>query len=254
MPDRDPPPAPTAAFLVIGNEILSGRTHEGNLPVLAKALGTLGIPLAEARVVRDESPRIVEALDALRAEHDYVFTSGGLGPTHDDITAAAIAEALGVSLVRHPDAFAVLAAHYERKDLPFNTARQRMANVPEGAQLVANPISAAPGFRIENVIAFAGVPEIFRAMLGEVLPTLTPGTVMLSRSLHSGLPEGVVAEALATLQAQHPDVEIGSYPRMGPDGWATTLVLRGQDPERLAEAFSEVQTLVRSLGGTPVEA
>lgn len=244
---------PTAAFLIIGNEILSGRTREGNLPTLAAGLGTRGIGIAEVRVVRDETQEIIAALNELRASFNYVFTSGGLGPTHDDITSAAVAEAFAVPIIRHVDAVRVLAAHYKRLELPFNEARRTMADVPEGATLVPNPISAAPGFQLQNVFAFAGVPDIFHAMLEAVLPQLVEGTVVLSRSLRTGLPEGVVADALRELQAEHLPVEMGSYPRMEGVRWATTLVLRSTDPTALTAAFDAAHALVLSLGGTPSE-
>ena len=243
----------TAAFLVIGNEILSGRTKEGNLPVLAEGLGARGIAVREVRVVPDVEAHIIAALDDLRAAYELVFTSGGLGPTHDDITAGSIAKAFGVSLRRHPDALAALASHYERLDVEFNEARRSMADVPEGATLVPNRISAAPGFLIGNVYAFAGVPDIFRAMLGEVLPTLAQGAAMHSRALRTGLPEGIVAEPLRALQARHETVDMGSYPRFDHNRWATTLVLRSADIPALDAAFDDVVTLVRACGGTPEE-
>ena len=244
---------PTAAFLIIGNEILSGRTHEGNLPVLAKALGARGIDVAEVRVVRDDENAIVSALHALREQVDYVFTSGGLGPTHDDITSDSIAKAFGVEVVRHPEAMRVLGAHYERLELPFNDARQTMADVPDGATLVPNRISAAPGFQIGNVYAFAGVPNIFEAMLDEVLPTLVSGVPVVSRSLYTGLPEGVVANPLRDLQAAHPEVDIGSYPRFANKRWATTIVMRSPEPAAVDAAFDAVHALTVELGGTPRE-
>ena len=198
-------PNPTAAMLVIGDEILSGRTRDSNMHHLAQRLTDHGISLAEARVVPDEHARIVTALNALRSAYDHVFTSGGIGPTHDDITADAIAAAFGVAITHRADAMALLAAHYDRAGLPFNDARQRMARIPDGATLIENPISTAPGFTIGNVHVMAGVPSIFEAMLAGVLPTLTGGAPLLSQSLRVNRGEGEIASDFAALAGDFPD-------------------------------------------------
>lgn len=239
----------TAALLVIGNEILSGRTRDANLQHLARQLNARGIRLAEARVVPDEEAAIIRALDALRAGHDYVFTTGGIGPTHDDITSAAIAKAFGVPLVRDVEAVRRLESHYPPGQL--NTARLRMADVPEGSTLVSNPVSQAPGFRIGNVFALAGVPMIMRAMLDGILPDLAEGKPLLSRTIGCLLGEGVLAEGLGRIQDRHPEVSIGSYPYFRAGKFGVSLVLRADDVWLLGAATEDVVVLVRSLGGEP---
>jgi molybdenum cofactor synthesis domain-containing protein len=240
---------PTAAMLVIGDEILSGRTRDANLAYLAAELAAKGIELREARVVPDGEAEIVAALDALRGRYTHVFTSGGIGPTHDDITADAVARAFGVPIAVREDARAILASHYADPERELNAARLRMARIPEGAELIDNPISKAPGFSIGNVHVMAGVPAIFEAMLAGLLPRLTGGRPLLSESVHVERPEGEVAGPLATLAARHPDVAIGSYPfnRGGVPG--CTLVLRTQEPDRLAAALRDVETML--AGGGP---
>jgi len=220
---------PTAAMLVIGDEILSGRTRDSNMHFLAKALTVHGIRLAEARVVSDEHDRIKQAVQALSAGHDHVFTSGGIGPTHDDITADAVADAMGAAIGIRDDARAVLQAHYDRQGQELNQARLRMARIPEGATLIDNPISAAPGFTIGNVHVMAGVPTIFEAMVASVMPTLTGGAPMLSQSLRIVRGEGDVAGPLGQLAAEHPEVSIGSYPFHRDGVHGTNIVVRSQD-------------------------
>ena len=220
---------PTAAMLVIGDEILSGRTRDINAHVLAKALTEHGIDLTEVRFVPDDEGRIIEALDALRAAVDHVFTSGGIGPTHDDITADCVAKAFGQGISVRDDARAILDEHYARIGTEVNAARLRMARVPDGAALIDNPVSGAPGFSVENVHVMAGVPAIFEAMLGGLLPSLTGGAPVLSRSLRVDVPEGEVAGPLAEIAAAHPEASIGCYPFNVNGAYGCNLVVRSHD-------------------------
>ena len=242
----------TAAFVIIGNEILSGRTRESNLAVLASALVDAGIRLIEVRVIPDEKDRIVNTIRAMRDSHDHVFTSGGIGPTHDDITCDSVAEAFGSQVALHPDAFARMKAHADRVGIELNESRMRMARTPVGASLIVNPISAAPGFSIGNVHVMAGVPRIFEAMVTGLIPTLVSGVRLYSVEVESSLGEGTVAAGLAEIQQSHPDIEIGSYPWYRSSGHGTTLVLRGPDLSLLDCAATEVEKLVRRLGGNPL--
>lgn len=236
-------PNPTAAMLVIGDEILSGRTRDSNLHHLARELTGAGMDLREARVVADDHAAIVTALRALSAAFDHVFTSGGIGPTHDDITADAVAEAMGATIDHRADALAILEAHYHQQGRPFNEARRRMARIPEGATLIENPISAAPGFTIGNVHVLAGVPVIFEAMLASVLPRLTGGAPLLSQTLQVCRGEGEVADEFGKLAAEFPDLSMGSYPFAHQGAIGTNLVIRGTDPARLAEAMIRLTRL-----------
>ncbi len=240
-----------AAVLIIGNEILSGRTQDANLAYIAATLGGLGIRLGEARVVPDIEAEIIAAVDALRARYTYVFTTGGIGPTHDDITSASIAKAFGVPLVRDAGIVQMMEAHYPPGGL--TEARLRMAEIPAGATLIANAVSKIPGFQIGNVFVLAGVPEIMRAMLDAAAPRLAGGPPLRSRAIDCGLAEGVIAADLAAVQARFPTVDIGSYPfhRHGRHG--TSLVARAADPERLEQAAQAIRELVLRHGGTPVE-
>ena len=197
---------PTAAVLVIGDEILSGRTQDTNSNAIARFLGPFGIEMREVRVVGDRQAEIVEALNALRARYTYVFTTGGIGPTHDDITADAIATAFGVGIDLNPEALALLRARLKSGDL--NEARKRMARIPFGASLIRNPVSAAPGFQIENVFVLAGVPSIMQAMLEDVAPRLTRGQVIHTATITASIGEGTIAEPLARVQKEHPEVSI----------------------------------------------
>jgi molybdenum cofactor synthesis domain-containing protein len=235
---------PRAAMLVIGDEILSGRTRDSNLHYLAQELTRVGIDLVEARVVADDHAAIVAAVRALSASVDLVFTSGGIGPTHDDITADAVAEAMGARIGHRPDAMALLQAHYDRQGMEFNTARQRMARIPDGAALIDNPISVAPGFILGNVHVMAGVPMIFEAMLASVLPGLTGGAPLLSQSLRVLRGEGEIAAAFGELAARYPDLSMGSYPFNQNGIYGTNLVIRGTDPGRLDTAMQELARLV----------
>ncbi len=231
---------PTAAMLVIGDEILSGRTRDSNTHHLAGALTAAGIDLSEARVVRDDGGAIAEAVKTLSAAYDFVFTSGGIGPTHDDITADAVARAFGAAIDVREDARAILAAHYARSGTDLNAARLRMARIPEGARLIENPVSAAPGFIIGNVHVMAGVPQIFEAMVASVLPTLTGGAPLISRSMDVHRPEGDIAGPLAELAARYPQLSFGSYPFIRQGAYGTNIVARGQEEGALDAAMAEM--------------
>lgn len=234
---------PTAAILVIGDEILSGRTRDSNLHFLAGELTRIGISLREARIVADIHPEIVAALRVLSATYSHVFTSGGIGPTHDDITADAVAEAMGAKIGHRADAMALLQAHYDRSGLPFNEARQRMARIPDGASLIDNPVSTAPGFTLGNVHVMAGVPKIFEAMVASVLPKLTGGPPLLSQTLRVDRGEGEIAGPFGTLALEFPDLSMGSYPFIQNGAHGTNLVIRGTDPGRLDQAMVKLTGL-----------
>jgi molybdenum cofactor synthesis domain-containing protein len=236
-------PNPTAAMLVIGDEILSGRTHDTNTHYLAKALTSHGVRLTEVRVVADDQSAIIAAVNALRAGVDHVFTSGGIGPTHDDITADSIAAAFGVAITHRADAMALLAAHYEKVGHPFNEARQRMARIPDGATLIDNPVSTAPGFTLGNVHVMAGVPNIFQAMVATVLPMLTGGAPLLSDSIRVQRGEGDIAGAFGDLASRYPDLAMGSYPFVRDGVQGTNLVVRGTDKALIAAAVAELTAL-----------
>lgn len=234
---------PTAAILVIGDEILSGRTRDSNLHFLAGELTRIGITLREARIVADIHPEIVAAVRALSASYTHIFTSGGIGPTHDDITADAVAEAMGAKIGHRADAMALLQAHYDRSGLPFNEARQRMARIPDGASLIDNPVSTAPGFTLGNVHVMAGVPKIFEAMVASILPKLTGGPPLLSQTLRVDRGEGEIAAPFGALAAEFPDLSMGSYPFIQNGAHGTNLVIRGTDPARLDQAMVRLTRL-----------
>lgn len=237
---------PTACMLVIGNEILSGRTQDKNLNWLAGKLTERGIRLAEARVIPDVAKVIIATVNEVRARYDYVFTSGGIGPTHDDITAECIARAFGVKLHRDAEAKRRLEAHYTPDML--NEARLKMADVPEGAALIDNPVSAAPGFRVENVYVMAGVPSIMQAMFESIAPTLNGGPPTLSVTVSAFVTEGTIAEELTAIQKRFADIEIGSYPFIQQGKLGTSLVARGADAARLAEVKRELEVLFKKAG------
>lgn len=243
----------TAALLIVGNEILSGRTTDKNLPFIAEKLGEMGIRLAESRVVPDIPDEIVEAVNALRAKYTYVFTTGGIGPTHDDITAENVARAFGVELLQNPEARRRLEERWADSDIEINEARLRMANAPQGAVLIDNPVSAAPGFQIENVFVMAGVPKIMQAMFLGLRERLVGGEPLRSRTIACDLPEGALAEGLGEVQARHKDVDIGSYPSYAGTGFRVALVLRHTDEAVLAAAVEDVCELIRGLGAEPEE-
>ncbi len=237
---------PTAAMLVIGDEILSGRTRDSNMHYLAGELTKAGIDLREVRVVSDDAEAIETAVRALANTYDTVFTSGGIGPTHDDITADCIARAFGRAIGVRDDARAILEAHYQRSGQELNEARLRMARIPEGAILIENPVSAAPGFSLENVHVMAGVPAVFQAMIASVLPTLTGGAPLMSQSLRIMRGEGEIAGPLRTIAEDFPDLSIGSYPFQSDGVFGAQIVIRGSDGarvdaamKRLCEAFGQ---------------
>jgi len=238
------PPVVTAAMVVIGDEILSGRTKDRNVGHLADVLTAIGIDLKEVRIVGDDQQAIVTAVNALRAAYTYVFTTGGIGPTHDDITADAIAAAFGVPVGVDPGAFALLAENYRQRGIDFNPARQRMARFPAGATAIANPVSVAPGFVIGNVHVMAGVPSIFQAMLDQVVPTLRGGARLIAVTVPCPHPEGTIGAALAAIQAGHPETIIGSYPKFAEGRFSTDLVIRARDPDRLEAARAAVAAMV----------
>ncbi len=241
--------SPTAAVLIIGDEILSGRTPDTNLGTIAKFLGALGIDLCEARVTRDDEAAIVEAVNALRARYTYVFTTGGIGPTHDDLTADAIAKAFGVGIDYRPDVLALLGARYKPGE--FNEMRKRMARIPDGASLIENSVSAAPGFQIGNVFVMAGVPMVMRAMLEDVAPRLAHGTVVVSEAVSARIAEGRIAGPLARIQAEHNRVAIGSYPFYREDGSGVQLVVRGRDSAAVEAALRAIELALEAEGATP---
>jgi molybdenum cofactor synthesis domain-containing protein len=238
----------TAAVLVIGDEILSGRTKDKNIGFIADYLTAIGIDLKEVRVVSDDERAIVEALNALRAKYSYVFTTGGIGPTHDDITADCVANAFGVPIDVHPQALAILKERMAKIGGELNEARLRMARIPQGAELVLNRVSGAPGFWIENVIVMAGVPAIMQAMVDEVAPKLKTGAKLLSETIRADAKEGDVGTELGAIAKANPDTIIGSYPffdeTLGPN---TNIVVRSRDAEKLQAAKGAVEDMLKKV-------
>ena len=244
----------TACLILIGNEILSGRTQDRNLSHLATGLNEVGVQMREARVVPDVRETIVATVNECRARFDYVFTTGGIGPTHDDITSECVAEAFGVGMYRDSEIVALLQSYMAKRGRPdMNEARLRMATFPEGAVLLRNEVSAAPGYRIGNVFVMAGVPRIMHAMFDEAKKHLRGGAVMRSRGIAVDLPEGTIAEPLARIQARFGDVDIGSYPQMRDEGYRVSVVARGTDPRRIGAAIAELKRSLAEIGGSPVE-
>jgi len=240
----------TAALVVIGDEILSGRTQDKNVAQVATWLNEQGIRLAEVRIVPDDIERIGETVNALRSAHDYVFTTGGIGPTHDDITADCVAKAFGVPIDVDPRAVDMLLQRMKREDL--NEARLRMARIPEGADLIENPISRAPGFKIGNVIVMAGVPAIMQAMLDNVAPGLVKGEPVISETIEAaGLPEGLYAASLGEIAKTYPALSIGSYPSYSPAGVTNQIVVRGRDRAALSAASAGIRSMVERLRAAP---
>ena len=241
--------SPTAAILIIGNEILSGRTPDANLNYVAKKLSSIGVKLVEARVVPDLEDDIVRAINELRARYTYVFTTGGIGPTHDDITAASVAKAFGVLLIDHPEARARLMAYYTEANI--NPARLRMAMTPQGAELIDNPISSAPGFRVENVYVLAGVPNIMQAMMDHIAATLRHGPAIHSVAISGTVAESLIAEELTAIAARFPQTDIGSYPWFRLGQYGTSLVVRGTDKAAVQAAADAIFAMVEKRGGKP---
>ena len=239
----------TAAVLLIGDELLSGRTKDKNFGYISEFLTKMAIDVREARVVSDVQDEIVAALNALRARYTYVFTTGGIGPTHDDITAGAVAAAFGVGIGYHPDAYSALEENCKRRGIEFTTARKRMARVPDGGVLIENAVSTAPGFQVENVFVMAGVPNVCQAMMDVVAPRLKSGKQMLSLTVKCTVGEGDIGDKLGELQLEHPDVSIGSYPYFTATGFGTNLVVRSTDEAALKLAEKAVEALVEELSG-----
>jgi molybdenum cofactor synthesis domain-containing protein len=237
----------TAAMLAIGDELLSGRTKDKNIGHLADVLLISGIDLKEVRIVADDEEAIVAALNALRSTYDYVFTSGGIGPTHDDITADAIAKAFGVPCERDADAMRLLADMYARRGMEFTEARQRMARMPVGAAHIANPVSTAPGFQIGNVYVMAGVPQVFQAMLNNIMPTLRTGVRMLSTAISCPFGEGDIGTPLAAIQKAHPETSIGSYPRFLGQSFSTEIVVRARSQALIEAAAEDVRAMIEAI-------
>ncbi|HEY3798104.1 MAG TPA: competence/damage-inducible protein A [Caulobacteraceae bacterium] len=240
----------TAAVLIIGDEILSGRTQDTNLNFIAKYIGTYGVDLAEARVVPDIKEEIIAALNALRSRYDYVITTGGIGPTHDDITADCVAEAFGVKLYEHPEIVEMMSKRWGGE---LNAARRRMARVPEGGSLVKNAVQGPPGFSIGNVFVLAGVPQVMRGMMDDVVPRLRTGAVVISRTVRvEGAGEGVIAEPLAALAKAHPELSLGSYPFYGPQGYGSNLVVRGRDGEAVEKTADALIEALADIGAKSI--
>jgi molybdenum cofactor synthesis domain-containing protein len=248
--------SPTACLLIIGNEVLSGRTQDANLKFLATRLGEIGIPLREVRVIPDVRATIVATVNDVRATYDHVFTTGGIGPTHDDITSECVAEAFGVPWEPHPEAWRRLESHYARQSPPgdFNAARQRMATMPRGAALIDNIISIAPGFTMGNVHVLAGVPRIMQAMFEALAPSLKGGPPVVSAAVHAhGLMEGRIAEGLAAIQARYADLDLGSYPYYRAGGGGVAVVAKGTDADAVQRAAHDVLVFMRACGANPIE-
>lgn len=244
----------TAAMLAIGDELLSGRTKDKNIGHLADMLTLSAIDLKEVRIVADDEDAIVEALNALRTRYDYIFTSGGIGPTHDDITADAVSKAFGVECIYDPDAMTLLADMYKRREMEFTPARQRMARMPQGAKHIVNPVSTAPGFVIGNVHVMAGVPQVFQAMIDNVLPTLRTGAKMLSRGVSCPYGEGDIGTLLADIQKLHPETSIGSYPKFDGKKFSTEIVVRAREEMAMNAAADAVSEMIADLDRTGISA
>ena len=242
----------TACVVLIGDEVLSGRTRDANLGYIAKHLNQIGVQVREARVIPDIEDVIVATINEVRARYNYVFTTGGIGPTHDDITADAVAKAFGVPIGHHPEAMAILSAHYAETGGEFTDARKRMARIPDTATLIPNVLSKAPGFQIGNVFVMAGVPMVMQVMLDALTDRLEGGATMQSRTVSAQIGEGTIAEKLGELQKRYPAVGIGSYPYYRGKIFGTSLVLRGTDGAVLDEATGEAAALIRGFGIEPI--
>lgn len=243
----------TACVLMIGDEILSGRTRDANLSHIAKQLNEVGIQVREARVIPDIEDKIVAVLNEARADYDYVFTTGGIGPTHDDITADSVAKAFGVGIDYNPEAMELLSAHYKETGGEFTEARMRMARIPFGATLIANPVSKAPGFQMGNVFVLAGVPMVMQVMLDNLMDRLEGGAKMLSRTVSAAVGEGQLAAPLKELQGRFPEVNLGSYPYFRERQFGVSLVARGTDSELLDRIEGELKAMIRALGAEPMD-
>ena len=243
---------PIACLLVIGNEVLSGRTQDANIKFLAIGLGDIGIPLREVRVIPDVRDTIIAVVNEVRAKFDHVFTTGGIGPTHDDITSECIAAAFGVPWEPHPEAWARMEASYKPGE--FNAARQRMGTMPRGASLINNAVSIAPGFTMGNVHVMAGVPRIMQAMFTVLAPTLKGGKPIISRAVYAQrLAEGAIAAGLSAIQDRYPALDLGSYPYYRASGNGVAIVAKGTNPDAAEAAIVEVTALMISCGATPIQ-
>ncbi|MBY0280735.1 MAG: competence/damage-inducible protein A [Alphaproteobacteria bacterium] len=249
------PYQPTAAIIVIGNEILSGRTQDTNIAYIGKRLGTAGIDLLEVRVIPDDEQRIIKTVNEIRPLYTYVFTTGGIGATHDDITAECIAKAFGRKLIENQEALAIIMDHYKGKFYQdqelFNGNRSRMAMMPEDVTLIKNPVSKAPSFQIENVYVLAGMPSVMQGMLETILPKLQKGEPFYYNTVTSNLLEGTIADRLTEIQNAYPMLSIGSYPFYQVPNIGTSLVIRGQDKEMIQKATNEIIEMVKGFGATP---
>lgn len=243
----------TAAMLAIGDELLSGRTKDKNIGFLADFLNVKAIDLKEVRIVNDDHDAIIAALNDLRNKYTYIFTSGGIGPTHDDITADAVAAAMKVDIDHDPRAMKLLGDYYKERKLDFTQARKRMARIPSGANLIENSVSIAPGFNLENVYVLAGVPSVFNAMLNSLEPSLKSGIKMLSEAIDSPYPEGAIGQPLAEVQKNHPKTFIGSYPRYEQNKYSTQIVVRARDIDTLKKAINDVLAMFKTLESIEVE-
>ena len=239
---------PTAAILVIGDEILSGRTKDKNIGWLAEELTKLGISLSEARVIADVEQIIISHVQELSERYDYLFTSGGIGPTHDDITTQSVAAAFGVPVIRHAEAEARLVRHYQDTDIDFNEARQKMADIPDTATLIDNPVSAAPGYKLGNVYVMAGVPSILQAMFATFSHNLTGGVQPTRITIQCAIGEGTIATIMGDIVTSFDGVSVGSYPWFKPGQFGTAVVLTGLDAEKVDKAATELEDLVKQSG------
>lgn len=237
----------SAAMLAIGDELLSGRTKDKNIGHLADVLTMSGIDLKEVRIVSDEEDAIIEAVNALRSRYDYVFTSGGIGPTHDDITADAVSAAFSLPCEHDADALRILGDMYRVREMEFTDARKRMARMPKGAKHIANPVSVAPGFIVGNVYVMAGVPQVFQAMLDNVVPTLKSGSKIMSQSVRSPFGEGDIGTPLTAVQKAHPETSIGSYPKYDGQRFSTEIVVRARDHDALTAAATAVTDMIENI-------
>ena len=237
----------TAAMLAIGDELLSGRTRDKNIGHLAGALTLQGIELKEVRIVSDEQDEIVSAVNALRKRYDYVFTSGGIGPTHDDITADSIAAAFNVGIDHDPRAMKLLGDHYASRKMEFTPARQRMARIPDGADLISNAVSVAPGFILGNVHVMAGIPSVFQAMSEALLPTLKGGSHMFSSAVECNHGEGTIGDQLSEIQKQHQETSIGSYPKFDGKSYSTQIVIRSRNQDAIDRAIADIKVMLADL-------
>ncbi len=243
----------TASLLIIGNEILSGKTQDKNLNYIAKKLADMGITFAETRVVRDITDEIVSGLNELRRKYDYVFTTGGIGPTHDDITIDAVAKAFGVKVIVDKEARATLEEYYKTRGSELNSARLKMAEFPEGAELIKNPLTAAPGCKIDNVFVLAGIPSIMQVMFDYASQHLQQGRKIYSEAIYCDLVEGDLAAKLTGIQNNNNSTEIGSYPYVVQGKYAVSLVVRSTDTSAVAKAASEIKEMITELGGKVLE-